>query len=170
MKPDFKKTKIIADNILEKYNINHPVVNVFDIAEKEGLEVIAFRAKIGDLDLKETSGILDFENSKIYINQEESPERQAFTVAHELGHYLLGHDPDEYGELLRKDLIKTEEPTIQEKEANSFAANLLVPLKFLKQKMEEYDLRNHDISSLSRLFGVSEKMMEIRLKALDHEK
>ena len=51
----------------------------------------------------------------------------------------------------------------QGKEANSFAAELLVPKDFIKKDLDEIGL---DMPTLTELYKVSEQMMWIRLTSL----
>ena len=53
------------------------------------------------------------EKAIIYYNDYADPETTRFTLAHELGHYILAH---------------TEESLANEREANCFARNLLCPI------------------------------------------
>ncbi len=60
----------------------------------------------------------------VVVNDKENRKRIRFTIAHELGHYLLGH--------LGSDITKTNREyknakPIQETEADMFAARLLAP-------------------------------------------
>lgn len=79
------------------------------------------------------SGFVDIQTNRLFVNSNESVVRRNFTIAHELGHYLLGHtSSSEYENLLfRKPLEEQNDPII-EQEANCFAANLLVPEHFLR--------------------------------------
>ena len=60
----------------------------------------------------------------IVVNDNESVQRIRFTIAHELGHYLLGHLGSDITDLNREySRIKP----VQETEADMFAARLLAP-------------------------------------------
>lgn len=78
-------------------------------------------------DLKDISGLLKKKEGEwvIYVNQEDSPSRKVFTIAHELGHYFLHKDScDNFvdGPLIyRKEKSKFETKEI---EANEFAGQL----------------------------------------------
>lgn len=54
---------------------------------------------------------------------------QRFTAAHELGHFMLGHDPslDSEGILRRPPFATTAGQPLREVEANAFAASFLMP-------------------------------------------
>lgn len=105
--PDFKKAQTVAENIVSEYSINEPLVPIYDIAEAKRLsvKVVPMPEK-----LKSVSAFFDPENKIIYVNEEDPPNRQTFTIAHELGHYVLGHDPKKYGLLLRFPELNGQEP------------------------------------------------------------
>jgi len=147
-----------ADQLTEVYS--SPPIPVLEIAEQNGVKVV-FTDFGNKSDL--VSGFCDFQNAKLYVNSEDIPQRQSFTMAHELGHWLIHRefflkDPDSYPYLLRFNKLDSHNPL--EQEANKFAANLLVPERLLKP------LRGHvhSPSALAHLFYVSRTMMEIRLK------
>ena len=82
--------------------------------------------------------------------------RDRFTLAHELGHYL--HD-DNNVTLARMEKNKKIEPFRDpEWQANTFAAELLVPLNLI-------DTQN--IYEIAENFGVSNQVAEIRLNKLN---
>lgn len=152
-------SKKVSD-LLDKYQIDKPVVNVFEIAEDEGINLKFVKMPEA---LKDVAGFFDAESKSIFINNEDSPNRQVFTVAHELGHYILGHNTGQYGVLYRRQILSIEQVPA-EKEANYFAANLLVPKQMLKDIMEKYNLTKKDDEILASLFGVSREMMGYRIK------
>ena len=105
------------------------------------------------------SGFFDPEENVIYVNKEEPPLRQTFTIAHELAHALLHKEwagTDDYKVFWRDMSRNSDDP--HEKEANAFAANLLVPRKML----DEY-FSGLTEADLSRLFAVSVPVISNRL-------
>jgi Zn-dependent peptidase ImmA (M78 family) len=93
-----------------------------------------------------------------YNTQIEHPGRIRFTLAHELGHYMLhrhsaGLDGFECGsgDMLRYDTGYA----VREEEANAFAASLLMPTQDFRYQMENerfsFDLLNH----CAERYGVS---------------
>lgn len=97
----------------------------------------------------------------IKANKRNHPNRRRFTVAHELGHYLLHKAQlDKDGEILeRSDRIYDKEKAQMEAEANDFAAKLLMPEEhFLKR----YQAMQPDLESLSKYFFVSQVAIELR--------
>ncbi|MBF9059104.1 ImmA/IrrE family metallo-endopeptidase [Rhodobacterales bacterium HKCCSP123] len=116
------------------------------------------------------SGMLERDRGSflVTINALDPDTRQRFTLAHELGHYMLhrhlvgdGLDDDrayrstEAGKY-HNTLIGPKEET----EANKFAANLLMPREAI---MRERDRLGDNVVEMARLFGVSEQAMSIRL-------
>jgi len=152
----------IAYRLLESYKIKKPIVNPFDLANKNGLKIIYFSPSKEEF--KDVSGALDKAKKTIFINKEEPAERQLFTAAHELGHYLLGYKTEDV--LYRLDSFSNNDDK-QEREANFFAACLLIPEYMLDDVCREYQFRlRGDEVKLSKIFGVSLSFMTYRLKHL----
>jgi len=69
----------------------------------------------------------------IFVNKDDALPRRRFSAAHELGHYLLHFEPGEEVEFVQGDEQEmiAEEPEealgVMEREANRFAAELLMP-------------------------------------------
>ncbi|MFH1523189.1 MAG: ImmA/IrrE family metallo-endopeptidase [Patescibacteria group bacterium] len=160
---DSIKAKKIAEELLEKYKISKPIVNVFDIVKNEGIK-IKFVDMVGKLE--NVAGFYDEESKTIFVNDDDNANKQIFTVAHELGHYALQHETDKFGVLYRMQFLDGENSDT-EKEANCFAANLLVPDRMLKEVMDKYNLNSKDGDLLASLFGVSKEMMGYRMKLLN---
>ncbi|MCY4674360.1 MAG: ImmA/IrrE family metallo-endopeptidase [Bacteroidetes bacterium] len=132
---------------------------MIEIAEQSGVNVVF--ADFGEHKEK-VAGYCDFRSSRLYVNHEERRVRQNFTIAHELGHWLLHkdlfeNDPDKHVVLPRFSKPDTNDPL--ELEANTFAANLLVPDRLLRPVASGFV----QIKTLMRLFDVSRTMMEWRL-------
>ena len=97
-------------------------------------------------------------------NLAESPERQRFTQAHELGHVVLGHvteaapkrrDPD-----FRNDRTSPEYP--MERDANAFAATLLMPSRTVRELADQ----GMSLWDMAAALGVSVPAMSYRLQNL----
>lgn len=92
----------------------------------------------------------------MYNDTVYSYNRKRFTIAHELGHCLLGHNLNRSYD-------------VQEKEANYFAKRLLVPLplvdKILGFPIVTVDERVEDISSV---FEVSQEVANYSLRNFDN--
>lgn len=155
--PDLKMAKREADNLTKNYSA--PPIPVLEIAEMEGVNVVF--ATFGPY-TDRVAGYCDFENRKLLVNGNDSMRRQSFTIAHELGHWIMhrgifSENPDKYPVLLR---FRKPSPSPREREANTFAAHLLVPDHLLKPVTSPIV----GASALADVFLVSRTMMEIRLK------
>ena len=154
--PRWKLVKQKADDLTDVYSA--PPIPALEIAESHGVDVVF--AKFGS-SADQVAGFCDFGSSKIYVNADDITQRQTFTIAHELGHWLLHREffdanPDAYTIFPRFQMVEDSNP--YEKEANYFAANLLVPLRLLKA------VKDAPVSRLASAFAVSRTMMEYRVK------
>jgi len=167
MAADFGKAQAKAPEILKKYRITRPPINPEAIAEAMGVDVVYadftpdMRGKIsGFVPFNRDSG----DAPQIIVNKAISPSRKIFTIAHELGHYLLhrdyARDDSRYQVMPRSNYYFGEKP-VEEQEADCFAANLLVSENMLR----EYELYM-GISTLSTIFTVSEGVILNRKKFL----
>lgn len=93
----------------------------------------------------------------VYLNAVEGKGRDRFTMAHELGHFLL-HNPKNV--ILARTKSKTKIYEDAEWQADTFAAELLMPIDMITDE--------DDIDSISRKFGVSAKAAEVRLNKVRH--
>lgn len=129
-KPRWEKARSLADKLT--LTCKRPPIPVHRIAEENGVDVVfADFGKHTDT----VAGFCDFKNAKLYVNRKDRADRQSFTIAHELGHWILHRDlflsePDLYPILPRFADPNRADPL--EKEANHFAANLLVPEHLLE--------------------------------------
>jgi len=96
--------------------------------------------------------------SKIkYIYYDDSPNyilsnRYRFTIAHEIGHIILGHYK------LNQELLSDNDIADMDDEADAVAAEILMPYSELKK------FKDYDIDELSHYFQVSRMAMSNRLK------
>jgi len=91
----------------------------------------------------------------IVVNSRHSKERQAFTIAHELGHYVM------HRYMRRNFVCRPWAVNPLDLEANIFAAELLMPASVVCK------LAPHmAFTSLAGLFGVSLSAMHLRLEEL----
>lgn len=156
--PRYPLAKSTADSLTAEFSA--PPIPVLEIAERNGVDVVfADFGKSKD----DVAGFCDFEEKKLYVNEADSTSRQLFTMAHELGHWMLHRpifeaDPESYPVLPRFQDPDRDNPL--EKEANAFAANLLVPKRMLAP------VKSASVASLASAFGVSISMMEFRLKSV----
>ena len=118
--------------------------------------------KEGDFKDKEVIGAYDKDAKTIYVAKNDPYPRRAFTIAHEMGHFVL-HDDKKQETFFRKDLIFVEKTDLpMEQEANCFAANILMP----KGTLIRYQKIVKDPDYLADIFGVSKSAMLLRLQTL----
>lgn len=102
------------------------------------------------------------ENARfIMVNSNTTRGRQHFTIAHEIFHLFYDDDP--------KPHICNGMATVIEKNANLFAAALLIPREGLLREIPEEEMLGHNpslatILRLEQFFGVSRNSLLIRLK------
>jgi Zn-dependent peptidase ImmA (M78 family) len=105
------------------------------------------------------SGLRNFE---IFVPSHTTHERDRFTIAHELGHYILHYLPnvdprvpsfriDRYGD------------SAVETEANVFAYAFLMPKN---QFIDTYRETKGDVTAIAAKFGVSEVVARVRARML----
>jgi Zn-dependent peptidase ImmA (M78 family) len=156
--PDYRFVKADVKKVLEENSITSPPVSPKEIAENYGIKVMF--AELPDA-LDEVQGFFDFDRRQIFVNLKDPPNRQTYTIAHELGHFRLHSEyirthPKEYKVLLRQPLAGEKNPI--EQEANAFAAHLLIPRDMLQQYVSIASQ-----SELARLFNVSEEVVRWRI-------
>jgi len=98
-------------------------------------------------------------------------ERQRFTKAHELGHYIL-HSQKKAEFRCGPDVIiekDTGEPNI-EAQANQFASYLLMPANHVRPSIEKSPITLDLISDLAKFYGVSFEAMCIRFVEITGER
>lgn len=152
---DYRRVREVVKEILDNNLISEPPVNAQKIAEDNGLEVI-----FADFpeQLKDVCGFLDFQNKIIYVDSQDEPYRQNFTIAHELGHWFLHRNRvNEYQVLTRRPINGEKSPL--EKEANLFAASLLVPGDMLLRCR----LKNMSHNDIAKKFKVTRAVIDLRI-------
>jgi transcriptional regulator with XRE-family HTH domain len=142
-----------ANELLEKAGIFAPPVPVLGLARLCGVLVVEhdFPDALSGILLEVDGGAI------VGINENHHERRQRFSLAHELGHHLLGH-----AGRFHIDLSDTDPPGFDyrsERAANEFAADLLMPRRLVTAWAE----RDPSTDGLARAFNVSEIAMGYRL-------
>jgi Zn-dependent peptidase ImmA (M78 family) len=167
-----RKIESLIEELLATHNITEAPVPVERIAKAKGARIF-YQSLEGDV-----SGFLyrDEAQAVIGVNTHHAPARQHFTTAHELGHLLL-HDQEQlhidHGFRVRlRDDVSSQGTDEAEREANLFAASLLMPKRFIEEDLEHevfIDLLDDDfLSGLARRYGVSSQALVNRLKNLGY--
>lgn len=96
----------------------------------------------------------------IFVNSKHPTPRCLFTLAHELGHLLLGHD----GAITVDDNLDGATPG--ERQANAFAAAFLMPADKVRGYITEYGRGAESLARMLYDFGVSFESLTYRLHSL----
>lgn len=148
-----------VEALLKATHITEPPVNVHKIALLMDFRVMPW----GGFSDNFGGGVFVFEGAKVIAVNENHPQnKQRFSIAHEIGHIAHGHNISD------TDLKRFTDGEFnylnanhrQEKEANMFAAELLMPKKFLDKSLP---LAGLDYSKLAMEYEVSEQAMRVRL-------
>jgi Zn-dependent peptidase ImmA (M78 family) len=171
-----KYIRSLAEQVLDKHEINQAPVPVDKIVKAMKIKV---KLKAADDDL---SGFLIRGASKsgvaIGVNKSHSPNRKRFTIAHELGHFLLHegervHVDDDKSSgypVWRRDKNSSVGTDDHEKEANLFAAELLMPVRLLVKDLPK-NVNSFDEQALDQVaekYGVSTQALTFRLANLGY--
>ena len=99
----------------------------------------------------------------IFFNGKASYERQRFTIAHELGHFIL-HRSQRLNFSCDKESVHSGADTIRdiEREADDFASNLLMPGDLLRDWSSGRQIDLHVLSAIAQRFEVSFEALCIR--------
>lgn len=146
-------------------------VPVESIVQSLGIALLAYDFK------EDMSGILVFHEGKATIgyNKNEHRVRNRFTIAHELGHYILHRNNNElfvdkdFKVMFRSD-VSMSTYSKHEAEANEFAACLLMPERLLRAEISKLYVDYTDeslIKTLAKKFDVSAIAMSIRISKLN---
>ncbi len=158
--------------LLELVGVSRPPVPVERIARLRGAEIryVPFEGEISGLIAREVESII------IGVTAIHSKERQRFTVAHEIAHLELGHldsldeniHVDRHFKVMLRSGRSSELSDPMEKEANSYAAQLLMPDTMLINETvlldQGLDFEGDDLLyRLAHRYKVSTQAMTIRL-------
>ena len=161
-----------ATAVLKKFGVTEVPVPVVEIAESLGA-VVRF------LPLEDTlSGMIYIEGTRtiIGVNSHHHPNRQRFTIAHEIAHLELHkkkivHEVhvDRRFRVLMRDENSASGTEGMEIEANQFAAELLMPSSSVNEMLKKkgFDIDDErPLEGLARKFGVSKQALEFRIRNL----
>lgn len=132
--------------VLEASGISGPPVAVEKIARAQGAQV-TYEVFDGQV-----SGMLirDEERTIIGVNSTHAPVRQRFTIAHEIGHLVMHKGRPVFIDRLVRINERDGSTDKEERQANAFAAELLMPRAFVTAEIE-------------RIFGKRSQMMPEQL-------
>ena len=142
-----KKTgEFYAGQLLRRLKINSLPVCPRDIAGQLGIQIL--EQDVGD----RFGGLLmNVEGSKaIFLNSAISYDaRKRFTLAHELGHAEIPHHTNPEYKCLKDDIEYLSGADDKEREANAFAAELLMPTDLVADAVQLDDVSFHTIKLIA---------------------
>lgn len=154
MSKSYSLPKIKANELLNELGVTDPK----DLSDLEGIcHSQNIDLKFEDLDTSEGRIIFGKENATIIVKKNEKyPQRERFTIAHELGHYFLHKKLLDDKTCSTRDMYSWSGKNQDiESEANEFAGNFLIPAQFLKP-MVEGELVSYEMAdTISKHFGSS---------------
>lgn len=166
-----REARQAARELLAKKGVLRAPVPVDRIAKAMGINV---RYTPFDDGLSGMAFIRD-EQRVIAVNALHHPNRQRFTLAHELAHHVLHDDKLRGGDIhvdkviLHRDDLATKGTDRDEIAANAFASELLIPEFLLSQESHGViDLLDETaLAALAKRFKVSMAALQFRIAALD---
>ena len=168
-RPNRNKAIKAARSVLDEFAIVRPPVGIDKTAKKMNA-----RLMYSPLD-DELSGMVYIKDGIpiIGVNALHHPNRQRFTIAHEVGHLVMHRGlierevhVDKTFLMLRRDTDSTSGTEAVEIEANSFAAEILMPEIMISNALKNnaYDIDDESlISRLAIQFKVSTQAIQFRL-------
>lgn len=151
-----EKVYNITSNFISENKLFQYPIDLFSLCKIYGWKIKYYNKKDNKEFLQiSTDGFVVENNNKyiIFLNQDMIESRQRFTIAHEIGHIVLGHHNLDGYNLIANSGLDTD----VEQEANMFARLILCPAQITR-----YLPKNSDC--ISNLFKVSKQMAELTLK------
>lgn len=156
--------KTATSDLLSKFQQSAPIKTI-RAAHALGLKVFTSLSLPSDVsgmikkDGKSDSGY------SIYVNGNHSDTRKRFTIAHEIGHFLLHRELIGDGIVEDAMLRATGLTNSVERQANAFAADFLMPWELLEKESEKLK----SIEELAALFEVSKDAMSYRVLGISYQ-
>jgi Zn-dependent peptidase ImmA (M78 family) len=146
-----------ADALLRRYLATFPGAAVPVPVEAMAGDLLGLRVRVEPA--LAASGMLVPAARRIVVNGAETPLRRRFTLAHEVGHWTLHCAGASPPPILCRAVGPRPGPDAREREANVFAADLLMPEPELRAAWAD----EPGLGVLVERFGVSEEAMGWRL-------
>lgn len=167
------KGKIVelAKEFCSKNRIADYPVHIVDLCKQYGIDVFEkyLTPGVSGFIVIQEENFKDYgSNHVIVANLHDSASRRRFTIAHELAHFILHKKPDE-ALFAHRDAGQT---NYMEYEANTFAANILMPEDLVKDVLSQIESEDGElfistkIRCVSDAFAVSTAAARVRLEQL----
>lgn len=160
---DYQQARDAAWRILIDCGAHELPIDLNEICAHLGISVFSYRTgrsiierhKLDRL-TRRTDGFLLYlyEKPMVFFDEHCSPQRIRFTIAHEIGHLLLGHVHAGQVTAVNREPDPGDDP--HETAANQFAARLLAPACVL------WGLNVHTPEDIARICNISQTAAEFR--------
>jgi Zn-dependent peptidase ImmA (M78 family) len=160
MRPTTEEAERQAERLLDTVWGRKFPVDPVRIARDLGIDVLEVEldSDIAGAILKEPG-----QDPTIFLNDKDSPNRQRFTAAHELGHYVMhSNEPDAFDYIDNRMAFEADEDNMEEAFADSFATALLMP----KDEVKRLKKQHYTATQIAVYFGVSQDAAYFRLTKL----
>ncbi|WP_411735035.1 ImmA/IrrE family metallo-endopeptidase [Paenibacillus sp. M2] len=163
-KPNFKKAEMSAYRLLREIPTDRFPIKVKDMAKEfENLKIRTYTwfAEKRKMTFEEVCTFAESEEGCCYYQKKNhqylilynekisTPGRRRWTIAHEIGHYVLRHNEISNKTIISRSSLTKDQYKSFEQEADCFARSLLVPSSVL------YALRKFNAKDLSSWFDIS---------------
>jgi Zn-dependent peptidase ImmA (M78 family) len=162
-----EKISETVEELLRRFDVKRPPVPVEKLTKKLNLFLAPLPA---DDDI---SGAIIRKNGRVVIavNPAHHINRRRFTIAHELGHYFfhekLQEHVDQNFRVAWRNAESSKAINWDEIQANRFAAELLMPTRFMFEDLDSLEvIDKHTVALLAAKYIVSPDAMKIRLSQL----
>lgn len=163
--PEPSRPEKAAIELLSRLGIDTVPLPVEQIARQLGAQ-LTFTAFEGDI-----SGMLlrDDDKTVIGVNTSHAKTRQRFTVAHEIAHLEMHKGQPVFIDRFARVNMRDGQSNTEEREANAFAAELLMPRGVIPQEAERVIGKRPEVTlpelvtALAERFMVSAEAMQWRL-------
>lgn len=169
---NIEKAREKAEEIAKKYNLTGISPFPYEMIERAYTDLKIFSVPLEN----NLSGAIKFQETEgfhIFVNSDKPKKRRYFTIAHELGHFFLHSEIIKEEKIIidnedsldsSKVLFRIDEAksTQIEKEANNFAASLIMPRDLVIKAWNILE----DVEECAKIFNVSIIAMSIRLEKL----
>lgn len=164
---DFKliEAERLASKTIDEFGICSPEhIRIRDIAFAKGAMVVEQRLTRAAASIVKTG-----DHATIRIPPTDVPERQRFSIAHELGHLLLGHVESIQKACSDDDMMNWYQSS-QETQANFFAGELILPAKLVSSRCDIENISFDPVKQIATDFRASLTATAIKFVRLCPEK
>lgn len=157
---------LYARELIDKLDLKPPI-DLYELCEKFNIEIVK-------MDLEGAYAYFRIVKGRkvIFLNNSiVGTEKERFTIAHELGHYLLPNHLDEINDVYKEfDYMYKNKKKKIETDVDRFAAELIMPSKFVDAELEKISLKNfRNLENFAQKYEVSLTSLLCKYVSLNSE-